>query len=123
MKKQEEERKRKEEEERIKKEEEVKKAAAKAEEKKEKKEDKTKDEKKEKIEGASKTTASICPKVNCTCIDTILKPVEKGMDKVFGTSMDPFTGYKHIINKVLEIYFQYKHTKFSSCYPLCSCSV
>lgn len=105
LKKQEEEKKRKEEEERIKKEEEAKKAAAKAEEKKEKKEekkdDKAKDEKKEGIEPGSKKLGSICPKIECTCLDLMLKPIEDSMDKVLGTSIDPFTGYKHSINKVL----------------------
>ncbi|XP_053098394.1 cyclic nucleotide-gated cation channel beta-3 [Pangasianodon hypophthalmus] len=104
LKKQEEERKRKEEDERIKKEEEAKKAAAKAEEKKEKKEekkeekkdDKIKDEKKEEPEPAKKKFASFCPKVKCTFIDLMLKPIEDGMDKVLGTSMDPFTDRRYI---------------------------
>lgn len=102
--KQEEERKRKDEEERIKKEEDAKKAAAKTEVKKEKREEKKdekiKDEKKEET-GPANQYFSICPKVKCTCIDSMLKPIEDRMDKVLGTSIDPFTGYKHIINKLL----------------------
>lgn len=116
MKKQEEERKRKEGDERIKKEAEANKAAAKAEGKKERKEekkedkkdDKIKDEKEEEIKPAKKTFASICPKVKCNFIDSMLKPIEERMDKVLGTSIDPFTGYKNIINKVfiyIYIYF------------------
>lgn len=93
LKKKEEERKGKEEDERIKKEEEAKKAAAKAEEKKEKKEEKKDDKiKDEKKEADSKKFTSFCPQVKCTCIDTILKPIEEKMDKVLGTSIDPFTG-------------------------------
>lgn len=85
----------KQEEERIKKEEEeAKKAGAKAEVKKEKKEekkDKIKDEKKEEP-GPASQYFSICPKVKCTCIDSMLKPIEERMDKVLGTSIDPVTG-------------------------------
>lgn len=35
----------------------------------------------------------------------MLKPIEESMDKVLGTSIDPFTGYKRNINKVLWVYF------------------
>ncbi|KAF5888168.1 cyclic nucleotide-gated cation channel beta-3-like, partial [Clarias magur] len=89
LKKQEEER--KEEDERIKKEEEAKKAAAKVE--KEKKEEKKDDEIKEETEPAKK---HICPKLECSCIDLMLKPIEDKMDEILGTSIDPFTDWRYI---------------------------
>ncbi|XP_046702641.1 cyclic nucleotide-gated cation channel beta-3 isoform X1 [Silurus meridionalis] len=96
FKKQEEERKRKEEAERIKKEEEeAKKAATNAEEKKEKKEVK-KEEGKGQVEEAKEKMLSLCPIIRCTCIDTVLKPIEDRMDKVLGTSIDSFTDRRYI---------------------------
>ncbi|XP_046702054.1 cyclic nucleotide-gated cation channel beta-3-like [Silurus meridionalis] len=95
FKKKEEERKRKEEAERIKKEEEAKKAATNAEEKKEKKEVK-KEEGKGQVEEAKEKMLSLCPIIRCTCIDTVLKPIEDRMDKVLGTSIDSFTDRRYI---------------------------
>ncbi|XP_053351096.1 cyclic nucleotide-gated cation channel beta-3 isoform X2 [Clarias gariepinus] len=98
LKKQEEERKRKEEDERIKKEE-SKKAAAKAEKQKEKKEEKNEEKKDDKIKeetGPAQKKKSICPKVECTCMDLMLKPIEDKIDKVLGTSIDPFTDWRYI---------------------------
>ncbi|KAI5085881.1 cyclic nucleotide-gated cation channel beta-3, partial [Silurus meridionalis] len=95
FKKKEEERKRKEEAERIKKEEEAKKAATNAEEKKEKKEVK-KEEGKGQVKEAKEKMLSLCPIIRCTCIDTVLKPIEDRMDKVLGTSIDSFTDRRYI---------------------------
>lgn len=90
--KQEAERIKREEAEQKKKEDDAKKAAAKKE-----KEEKEKKEKEEKLkaekEKADKEAAeAICPKIECTCIDTLLKPLEDKMDTYLGTTIDPFTG-------------------------------
>uniref|UniRef100_A0A8C1U8X7 Cyclic nucleotide gated channel subunit beta 3, tandem duplicate 1 n=1 Tax=Cyprinus carpio TaxID=7962 RepID=A0A8C1U8X7_CYPCA len=79
-----------------KKEEDAKKAAAKKE-----KEEKEKKEKEEKLkaekEKADKEAAeAICPKIKCTCIDTLLKPFEDKMDAYLGTTIDPFTDRRYI---------------------------
>lgn len=86
-KKEEAERKKKEEEEKKKKEEEEKKKADKPGEKKEEKKEEKKDGK------ADKEQKSICPKMKCTCVDFLLKPIEDRIDKRLDTSIDPFTGY------------------------------
>ncbi|KAM9487762.1 cyclic nucleotide-gated channel beta-3 [Clarias gariepinus] len=44
----------------------------------------------------TKKKKSICPKVECTCIDLMLKPIEDKIDKVLGTSIDPFTDWRYI---------------------------
>nr|XP_055038296.1 cyclic nucleotide-gated cation channel beta-3 isoform X1 [Misgurnus anguillicaudatus] len=104
-KKEEEERKKKEEEERKKKEEEEKdktkeedvKDAKKPEEKKDEKKDETTTEKK-----------SMCPKMHCTCLDFLLKPIEDKMDKKLGSSIDPFTDRRYIAwLSVVTIAFNY----------------
>lgn len=64
---------------------------------KKEKEEKEKKEKEEKLkaekEKADKEAAeAICPKIKCTCIDTLLKPFEDKMDAYLGTTIDPFTG-------------------------------
>uniref|UniRef100_A0A3B4CWE9 Cyclic nucleotide-binding domain-containing protein n=1 Tax=Pygocentrus nattereri TaxID=42514 RepID=A0A3B4CWE9_PYGNA len=97
LKKQEEERKRKEEEERIKKEEEAKKA-----------EEKKKDDKKTETAPEKEESKSMCPKIKCTFIDTLLKPIEDRMDKVLGISIDPFTDRRYIAwLSIVTIAFNY----------------
>ncbi|KTF75127.1 hypothetical protein cypCar_00043135, partial [Cyprinus carpio] len=96
IRKQEAERIKREEAEQKKKEEDAKKAAAKKE-----KEEKEKKEKEEKLkaekEKADKEAAeAICPKIKCTCIDTLLKPFEDMMDAYLGTTIDPFTDRRYI---------------------------
>ncbi len=85
-KKEEAERKKKEEEEKKKKEEEEKKKADKPGEKKEEKKEEKKDDK------ADEEQKSIFPKMKCTFVDFLLKPIEDRMDKRLGSSIDPFTG-------------------------------
>ncbi|XDV47767.1 hypothetical protein PO909_017326 [Leuciscus waleckii] len=94
--KQEAERIKREEAEQKKKEDDAKRAAAKKE-----KEEKEKIEKEEKLkaekEKADKEEAeAICPKIKCTCIDTLLKPLEDKMDSYLGTTIDPFTDRRYI---------------------------
>ncbi|KAK2870276.1 hypothetical protein Q8A67_024668 [Cirrhinus molitorella] len=96
IKKQEAERIKREEAEQKKKEEDAKKAAAKKE-----KEEKEKKEKEEKLkaekEKADKEAAeAVCPKIKCTCIDTLLKPFEDKMDAYLGATIDPFTDRRYI---------------------------
>ncbi|XP_030623456.1 cyclic nucleotide-gated cation channel beta-3 [Chanos chanos] len=95
LKKQEEERIRKEEEEKKKKEEEERKAAEKKEKEAAKKEEK-KDDKKEEKKAEEPADDSICPKIKCTCIDTLLKPIEDKMDNYLGSTIDPFTDRRYI---------------------------
>lgn len=96
--KEEEDKKRKEEEEKKKKEEEERKKKEAEEKKKKEEEEKKKEkadkpvEKEEKKEEAAKEDKSLCPKMNYTCIDYFLKPIEDRVDKRLGTSIDPFTG-------------------------------
>lgn len=103
--KEEEDKKRKEEEEKKKKEEEERKKKEAEEKKKEEEEKKKKEEeekkkekvekpveKEEKKEEAAKEDKSICPKMNYTCIDFFLNPIENRLDKRLGNSIDPFTG-------------------------------
>uniref|UniRef100_A0A9J7ZN25 Cyclic nucleotide gated channel subunit beta 3, tandem duplicate 2 n=2 Tax=Cyprinus carpio TaxID=7962 RepID=A0A9J7ZN25_CYPCA len=78
------------EEEKKKKEEEEKKKADKPGEKKEEKKEEKKDDK------ADKEQKSICPKMKCTCVDFLLKPIEDRVDKRLGTSIDPFTDRRYI---------------------------
>ncbi|XP_016301452.1 cyclic nucleotide-gated cation channel beta-3 [Sinocyclocheilus anshuiensis] len=89
-KKEEAERKKKEEEEKKKKEEEEEKKADKPGEKKEEKQEEKKDDK------ADKEQKSIYPKMKCTCVDFLLKPIEDRMDKRLDTSIDPFTDRRYI---------------------------
>ncbi|KAI7792693.1 cyclic nucleotide-gated cation channel beta-3 [Triplophysa rosa] len=86
--KEEEERKKKEEEERKKKEEEEKKTK----EGQVKEEEKKPEEKKDEIDKEK----SMCPKMHCTCLDFLLKPIEDRMDKKLGSSIDPFTDRRYI---------------------------
>ncbi|XP_051739016.1 cyclic nucleotide-gated cation channel beta-3 [Ctenopharyngodon idella] len=105
--KEEEEKKKKEEEERKKKEAEEKKKKEEEEKKKEKaeKEEKKDDKKKEE---ATKEEKSICPKMKCTCIDFLLKPIEDRVDKKLGPSIDPFTDRRYIAwLSVVTIAFNY----------------
>ncbi|XP_039540901.1 cyclic nucleotide-gated cation channel beta-3 isoform X1 [Pimephales promelas] len=103
--KEEEERKKKEEAERKKKEEEEKKKEKAEEKKEDKKEEKKDDQKKE--EGA-KEDKSICPKIECTFVDFLLKPIEDIVDKRLGGSIDPFTDRRYITwLSVVTIAFNY----------------
>lgn len=116
--KEEEERKKKEEEERKKKEEEERKKKAEEEKKKEKEEkpvekkEEKKEEKKDdqKKDEAAKEDKSIFPKMKCTFVDFLLKPIEESVDKRLGNSIDPFTGYSSQICQLLN-----KNTKL--CLP------
>uniref|UniRef100_A0A673HB32 Cyclic nucleotide-gated cation channel beta-3-like n=1 Tax=Sinocyclocheilus rhinocerous TaxID=307959 RepID=A0A673HB32_9TELE len=72
------------------KEEEEKKKADKPGEKKEEKQEEKKDDK------ADKEQKSIYPKMKCTCVDFLLKPIENRMDKRLDTSIDPFTDCRYI---------------------------
>ncbi|XP_066538387.1 cyclic nucleotide-gated channel beta-3-like [Hoplias malabaricus] len=104
LKKQEEERKRKEEEERIAKEKEAKKAAEAAE---KKKDEKKKEDKKEPAP-EKEEDKSFFPKIKCTCIDIMLKPIEDKMDEVLGKSIDPFTDRRYITwLSIVTIAFNY----------------
>uniref|UniRef100_A0A8C2AR97 Cyclic nucleotide gated channel subunit beta 3, tandem duplicate 2 n=1 Tax=Cyprinus carpio TaxID=7962 RepID=A0A8C2AR97_CYPCA len=38
----------------------------------------------------------MCPKMECTCVDFLLKPITDRVDKRLGTSIDPFTDRKYI---------------------------
>ncbi|KAK7123511.1 hypothetical protein R3I93_021821 [Phoxinus phoxinus] len=100
-KKEEEEKKKKEEEERKKKEKEEKLVEKKEEKKEEKKDDQKKEE-------AAKEDKSICPKIKCTFVDFLLKPIEDRVDKRLGVSIDPFTDRRYIAwLSVVTIAFNY----------------
>ncbi|XP_065115159.2 cyclic nucleotide-gated channel beta-3 [Paramisgurnus dabryanus] len=117
--KEEEDRKKKEEEERKKKEEEERKKKEEEERKKKEEEDKTKEEdvkdakkpeekKDEKKDETTTEKKSMCPKMHCTCLDFLLKPIEDKMDKKLGSSIDPFTDRRYIAwLSVVTIAFNY----------------
>ncbi|XP_066539497.1 cyclic nucleotide-gated channel beta-3-like [Hoplias malabaricus] len=79
--------------ERKKKEDDAKRAAVKKEKEEKEKEEKLKDEQ---AKAAAEAAQRICPKIQCNCIDILLKPIEDKMDSYLGSTIDPFTDRRYI---------------------------
>uniref|UniRef100_A0A8D3BES9 Cyclic nucleotide-binding domain-containing protein n=1 Tax=Scophthalmus maximus TaxID=52904 RepID=A0A8D3BES9_SCOMX len=75
-------------------------AAKKAEEKKKKDEEKRLEAEKkaeeERLAEEARKKAKILPDISCSCFDVLFHPIEKMMDSVVGTTIDPFTDRRYI---------------------------